>query len=290
MSLMAVPTSRHGDSLPAELRVGAAFRNSPYFSRARFAAGQKGLTQAPALTLSGLRGLWGLGQDDGGDEGSGDGGDGSGSGSGGSGTSSCAGTLCADGSVMNADCVCGVPAPPPLTLPPVDTTPPCMPTGGVGPLQPNQVWCATGTGAPPVMSGSCAGTCTNGTFMDQSSCTCVGAPSLQSLGVTASQIPGYGQAPNYNGPYSAPPNSNPPPAPSGYQWASLINASGQTLAKVLAVSQGGSAITLPNGEQLLFGSATSAAAGSLLSTSSLGSLLPLLLIGGGLWLILSMRK
>jgi len=124
MSLMAVPTSRHGDSLPAELRVGAAFRNSPYFSRARFAAGQKGLTQAPALTLNGLRGLWGLGQDDGGDEGSDSGDGGDGSGSGGGSTASCAGTLCADNSVMNADCVCGVPAPPPLTLPPTQTPTP----------------------------------------------------------------------------------------------------------------------------------------------------------------------
>jgi len=28
-------------------------------------------------------------------------------------------------------------------------TPPCMPTGSLGPLQPNQTWCATGTGIPP---------------------------------------------------------------------------------------------------------------------------------------------
>jgi hypothetical protein len=104
------------------------------------------------------------------------------------------------------------------------------------------------------------------------------------VGVPSGGIPGY------SGPTSVAPNSATPAAPTGYQWAQMVNSSGQTLAKVLAISQGGSAITLPNGEQLLFGSATSAAAGSLLSTSSLGSLLPLLLIGGGLWLILSMRK
>ena len=217
------------------------------------------MTQPPTLNGYGLRGL---GQDDGGDEGSGDGSDGGDSGDGSSG-----GTT------------------------PVDTTPPpCMPTGGVGPLQPNQVWCATGTGAPPVMSGSCAGTCTNGTFMDQSSCTCVGAPSLQSLGVTSSQIPGYGGPSGYSGPSVVPATSTPPTPPAGYEWASLINASGNTLAKVLAISQGGSAITLPNGQQLVFGSAASAAAGSLLSSSSLGSMLPLLLIAGGFLLLMNMRK
>jgi hypothetical protein len=265
MSLMAVPTSRHGDSLPAELRVGAAFRNSPYFSRARFAAGQKGLTQAPALTLNGLRGLWGLGQDDGGDEGSGDGGDGSGSGGGGS-TASCAGTLCADGSVMNADCVCGVPAPPPLTLPPTQTPTPyaSAPAGSI----------CYDSGGNAVACSSVAAVAMESPY-----------PVLPSgVGVPSGGIPGY------SGPTSVAPNSATPAAPTGYQWAQMVNSSGQTLAKVLAISQGGSAITLPNGEQLLFGSATSAAAGSLLSTSSLGSLLPLLLIGGGLWLIMSMRK
>lgn len=273
MSLMAVPTSRHGDSLPAELRVGAAFRNSPYFSRARFAAGQKGLTQAPALTLNGLRGLWGLGQECGVDEdgdplpcgSGGDGGDGSGGGT-----------------------------------TPVDTTPSCMPTGAVGPLQPNQVWCATGTGVPPASptqtptpyASAPAGSICYDSGGSSVACSSVAAVAMESpypvlpagYGVPSGGIPGY------NGPNSVSPNSATPPAPAGYQWAQMVNSSGQTLAKVLAISQGGSAITLPNGEQLLFGSATSAAAGSLLSTSSLGSLLPLLLIGGGLWLILSMRK
>lgn len=251
MSLMAVPTYREGDSLPAELRVNDAFRGSTYFSRARFAKGMQGLTRPPAL--SGWGGLRGLGQDCGTDEV----GDpipcDTGSGSGDSGL-------------------------PPLT--------PCASVCAPGQVQ-DPVSCSC-VGSP-TYSGGCQGACANGSFMDQSTCTCVGAPSLQSLGVSSSTIPGY--SPTANGGQTIyPPSVTPPTAPSGMQWATMINSSGQAIAKILTVSQGGTAITLPNGNQLLYGSAAASVAGAAGLGSSLNSLLPILLIGGGLLLVMKLAK
>lgn len=261
MSLMTVPTYREGDSLPAELRVNDAFRGSTYFSRARMAKGMQGLTRPPALSGWGRSGLRGLGQDCGTDEvgdpipcdtgsGSGDG-SGSGSSSGLPPLTTCA-SVCAPGQVQDpVSCAC------------------------------------VGT---PTYSGGCQGACANGSFMDQSTCTCVGAPSLQSLGVSASAIPGYSSTAN-GGQTIYPPSATTPTAPAGMQWATMINASGQAIAKILTVSQGGTAITLPNGNQLLYGSAAASVAGVAgLTSSSLNSLLPILLIGGGLLLVMKLAK
>lgn len=82
-----------------------------------------------------------------------------------------------------------------------------------------------------------------------------------------------------------PANANVPAAPSGYQWAQLVNSEGNTLAKVLTIAQGGSSVTLPNGTQLLYGSAGSAASasgvlGALSSVTGLNSS-TLLLVGAG---------
>jgi hypothetical protein len=272
MSLMQVPTSRHGDSLPAELRVRGAFRGSTYFPGARLAYGQKGLTEPPDTdadtethtpygyaygyrarrdALSGLRGLAQcIDPVDGSDIPCGDGG----------GTGTCVG-VCPQGQTWDTgSCSCignGVPV---------------------------------GGGSGGGFTGGCPGTCTGANmFMDQSTCTCVSGGALPPT-VTPSQIPGYGGPTGYSGPSVLPPGAVPPAAPPGYQWASLINASGQNLARVLAISQGGSAITLPNGQQLLFGSAASAAAGSLLGTNTLGGMMPILLIAGGFLLLMTMRK
>ena len=70
----------------------------------------------------------------------------------------------------------------------------------------------------------------------------------------------------------------------------MINASGQAIAKILTVAQGGTAITLPNGNQLLYGSAAASVAGVAGLSSSLNSLLPILLIGGGLLLVMKLAK
>jgi hypothetical protein len=64
------------------------------------------------------------------------------------------------------------------------------------------------------------------------------------------------------------PTAPTPAAPSGYQWASLLNQSGATIAKILTISQGGSSVTLPNGTQLLYGSGTGTGAASALSSLS----------------------
>ena len=91
--------------------------------------------------------------------------------------------------------------------------------------------------------------------------------------------------PGYSGPLVASgstPTSSLPTPPSGYAWASLISSTGQTLSKVLAVAQGGTAVTLPNGTQLVYGSPAAAAAGIGSSLSSLGTTLtssPILLLG-----------
>lgn len=94
----------------------------------------------------------------------------------------------------------------------------------------------------------------------------------------------------YSGPTVLPAGSATPAAPSGYQWATLANQAGTTLAKVLAISQGGSSVTLPNGTQLLYGSATSSAAGSVSSllSGNVGGIPmgTLLVIGGGVLLLM----
>jgi hypothetical protein len=77
----------------------------------------------------------------------------------------------------------------------------------------------------------------------------------------AAGLPGF-QLPNYSGPTVLAPTSPTPPAPNGYQWATLLSSTGQSLARILAISQGGSAISLPGGQQLIFGSPQSAAYGA----------------------------
>jgi hypothetical protein len=108
-------------------------------------------------------------------------------------------------------------------------------------------------------------------------------PTPASLGVpsTLTQAPA-----GYTGPTSVAGNAATPAAPSGYQWANVVNQSGNTLAKVLTIAQGGAAITLPNGNQLLYGSPTSALTAGTLGAgvgafgTALGQMSPVLLIGG----------
>lgn len=102
----------------------------------------------------------------------------------------------------------------------------------------------------------------------------------------ASTVSGYVSAPSgYTGPTVAGPSATTPAAPNGYQWAQLVNSEGNTLAKVLTIAQGGSSVTLPNGTQLLYGSAGSAASasgvlGALSTVTGLNSS-TLLLVGAG---------
>jgi hypothetical protein len=112
---------------------------------------------------------------------------------------------------------------------------------------------------------------------------------VPSLGIPAGVV----QVPQgYSGPAVVQGNAATPQAPAGYQWAQVTNAAGQTLAKVLAVAQGGAAVTLANGTQLVYGSAASAATAgvaSALGTSSLSGILPLLLIGGVVLLLMGRK-
>lgn len=234
MSLMMVGASRRGDSLPAELRIPEQFRNSPYFSAMRLAAGQAGLTNPR------YRGMRGLGQDDGSD----------------------GGDLGMDTSVIDTGNT-GITLPLPGTLE---------------------------SGAPlPGVSQSVNTTLdalNSGTFFP------AGTEPLP-------QLPGELTPPaGYSGPTVVSPTASAPAAQAGYQWANLLNQSGQTLAKVLAISQGGSSVQLANGTQLVYGSPAAAAAGGGLlnvpggvtALGSLGNLTPLLLIAGGLVLLMSMER
>lgn len=100
----------------------------------------------------------------------------------------------------------------------------------------------------------------------------------------------------YSGPTQVAPGVTPPSAPAGYQWASLLNSTGQTLAKVLAISQGGSSVTLPNGTSIQYGSAAGSVAGAgsnaFTSPTALGglSLGTLGLLAAGLLLFMTMGK
>jgi hypothetical protein len=98
--------------------------------------------------------------------------------------------------------------------------------------------------------------------------------------------------PGYSGPTAVAGNATPPAAPNGYQWASIVNSAGQTLSKVLAVAQGGTSVTLPNGTSLIYGSVGAAQAGVGTALSSLGtavtSNLPILLAAGAALFLISM--
>lgn len=113
----------------------------------------------------------------------------------------------------------------------------------------------------------------------------------------SSVAPYVASPPNYTGPTVVSASSSTPSAPTGYQWAQLINSQGNTLAKVLTLAQGGSSVTLPNGTQLLYGSGASTAAGASgllggLSTITGINSNTLLLVGAGVlvFMLLESRK
>lgn len=122
--------------------------------------------------------------------------------------------------------------------------------------------------------------------LNLSSLTTDAGLSPASAAALASSVSGYVSAPSgYTGATVVAPTASTPAAPSGYQWAQLVNSEGNTLAKVLTIAQGGSSVTLPNGTQLLYGSAGSAASasgvlGALSSVTGLNSS-TLLLVGAG---------
>lgn len=123
------------------------------------------------------------------------------------------------------------------------------------------------------------------------------APYFASLGIdstTAAAAAPLVQAPaGYTGPTIVSGSSATPAAPSGYQWAQIINASGNNLAKILTVAQGGTAITLPNGNQLLYGAGANVNTSSLLTSlsGSTGLSPTVLMIGGiGLLALLLLKK
>jgi hypothetical protein len=98
------------------------------------------------------------------------------------------------------------------------------------------------------------------------------------------------QPPGYNGQLSYPPGVQPPQPPAGYQWAQVINQSGQQLASVLAVAQGGAALKLANGSTLIYGSPASAATAGVAGAVSGVANPAVLLIGGAVLLFLFMGR
>lgn len=110
-------------------------------------------------------------------------------------------------------------------------------------------------------------------------------------------IPG-GLPAGYTGPTTLPAGSATPVAPSGYQWATVMNGAGQGIAKILAISQGGSTTTLPNGTVIMQGSTPGAIAGAgatgLQAQTGVGGLslgtLGLLAAGVMLFVVMQGRK
>lgn len=93
-------------------------------------------------------------------------------------------------------------------------------------------------------------------------------------------------------PTTYPATSQPPAAPSGYQWVQAANGAALNLAKVLAISQGGTVMQLPNGQQIISG-APGANVGVLSSTGiagSISSFLPYILLIGGAFLLMNMSR
>jgi hypothetical protein len=148
------------------------------------------------------------------------------------------------------------------------------------------------------------GVVSTGTISSEVSSTPDGTPCTASDGFAGITLAGscissnnvaYSAPAAYTGPTSVPVGQTPPAAPSGYQWVTAANSAAQSLAKVLAISQGGTVVQLPNGQQIITGSAgstgTSLLGASLLGSTGLSSILPwLLLLGGGFIILEAVKK
>ena len=132
----------------------------------------------------------------------------------------------------------------------------------------NLLGCAVGTPVTPVSVtpaptsyiGGCAGSCPSGQFMDQSSCTCVGAISSSP---TISTLPN-GTTIGPNGQVTSPATIN---------WGSLISSVLGDATKVASIAE------LPAGSSLT-------ASGAV--TSAISSLLPLLLLAAGAFVVIEL--
>lgn len=132
--------------------------------------------------------------------------------------------------------------------------------------QGNLLGCAVGTPVTPVTpvtyTGGCAGSCPSGQFMDQSSCSCVGAISTSP---TLSTLPGG---------TTIGPNGAVVPS-SAINWSALLGSALTDATKVASIAE------LPAGSSLT-------ASGAV--TSTLASFLPIVLLGVGAWLVISLME
>lgn len=100
--------------------------------------------------------------------------------------------------------------------------------------------------------------------------------------------------PNYSAPAGYPTTYSgttpPSAAPSGYQWVQAANGAALNLAKVLAISQGGTVMQLPNGQQIISGApgASNLSLSAAGLTGSISSFLPYILLIGGAFLVINM--
>lgn len=103
------------------------------------------------------------------------------------------------------------------------------------------------------------------------------------------------QIPDWSGPTVVAPTTTPPTPPAGYSWAQVLNAAGQNIGQILAITQGGSVTRLPNGLTVMQGSTpgavTQAGAGGVVGAagafaSPLGISTGTMLMVGGIVLVM----
>lgn len=160
--------------------------------------------------------------------------------------------------------------PPPGSPPPVQRRPPMFGGGPVmlAGLGDGDTGLDPGVVIPSIDPAAGAGTWTNPVSFDASGNMSI-MPTAESnealyaaamagqAGVTADTLQALYDATavpsGYKGPLTLPVGAQTPAAPSGYQWAQLINAAGNNMVQVLAATRPGTSYTqLPNGTKIVY--------------------------------------
>lgn len=280
MPLMNVPGTRSGDSLPAELRSGVReWGGSPWMPSLRLSAGGAGLSgmsvwygasEGPSGYRAynwppyGYRGISGLGQGQ-----------------------TCVDEVDSDGNPTGQQfCYGGETDNTYSGSGTVGSGIPCQSDDTAG-LIAGQVYCDTGG---PTPLNTMVNLAQQGTAQSAN----VQPPQTTPVSIGGSTVQAQ-HPPGYTGSLTCPAGYTCTPAPAGYQWTPVISATGQTIAQIMAVAQGGSYSISPSGASAVSGTAGAPAAGTAASTAAAGllnlnNMMPILLLGGGVLLLVMMMQ